>query len=214
MKLVKASRDFIKNPAQGFFFRRPTKISLKHMQKLLKLRQTRILVVSFRRPDVIDDVLWPQLRRTARRLKDILEEYEFLVMGYDVWSEEKGQSIILLELEVWRLPSVRRIIGPPIFIKDRSQEFLNKYEPLGKTWVESNRWVAEVRRQWQEADKKLKDSLSDPLKELKAKGISSYIAKSISGKKFRILSGKEILNLIKKNQDFGLFLRNYMERMM
>lgn len=212
MKLVKTSRDFNRNPSEGFFFRRPEKLNIGHLQKLLKLRQTRLLVVSFRKPDVIDDVLWPQLRRTGRRLKDILEEYEFLVMGYDVWSEEKGKSIILLELEVWKLPSIRRITGPPIFIKDRSQEFLNKYKPLGKTWVESNRWVAEVKRQWQDAEKKLKDSLSDPLKGLKAKGISSYIAKSISGKKFKILKEKEILNLAKKNQDFGLFLKHHLER--
>jgi tRNA nucleotidyltransferase (CCA-adding enzyme) len=212
MKLVKASRDFLRNPAEGFFFRRPEKPSIRHLQELLKPRQTRLLALSFRRPDVIDDVWWPQLRRTALRLKDILEEYEFLVMGYDVWSEEKGQGIILLEMEVWKLPSIRRIIGPPVFIEDRSQEFLKKYKPLGKTWVESNRWVAEVKRQWQEADKKLKDSLSDPLKGLKAKGISSYIAKSVSGKKFRILKEKEILNLAKKSRDFGLFLKHYLEK--
>ena len=97
--LVKACREFLKRPSLAYFFRPETRPSIKKLSKIMKERKTRLLLVSFKRPGVIDDVLWPQLRRTGRRLSDILEEYEFRVIGWSVFGN--GKSFILLELGVW-----------------------------------------------------------------------------------------------------------------
>ncbi len=209
MHFVYACKQFIKKPSKKFFFSPPKRVNIKSLGSTINKRQTNLLAVNFKRPDIIDDILWPQMRRTAKRLNDILEEYEFEVMGYDVFANK--ECIILLELTVWSLPAVRKILGPSIFSKKRSQQFIKKYKPLGRLWVENSCWVAEIKRRFSLASEKLRDSLSDSYKQLREKGISSYLAKDIS-KKFRMLSDKEILRLARKDQEFGEFLGNYFEK--
>ncbi len=214
-KLVDGIKRFLKKPGQSYFFRKPPKITLGRLEKLMKKRRTKLLALVFEQPQIIQDVLWPQLRRGAKRLEDIMEEYEFHVIGWDVWSNEEftknGKCVILLEMEVWELPDIRKIRGPPVFIQDRSEEFIRKYGPKGRMLVEDSYWKAEISRKWRTAEAKLKDTLSDPEKILRAKGIPSYIAKSVS-KKFRIDKQDKILKLAKKNPEFGQFLMDYFER--
>ena len=89
-----------------------------------------------------------------------------------------------------------------------AQEFCNKYRKLGRVWVEEDRWAAEIKRPFKEADKKLVDSLSDSAKILKAKGIASYMAESISNG-FKVLSSKEILK--SADPDLLQTIKNYLE---
>ncbi len=213
-KLVDSVKRFLKSPSQGFFFKKSPKITLGKLEKIMRKRRTKFLAVVFDQPQVIQDVLWPQLRRAAKRLEDIMEEYEFHVIGWDVWSDDEfteGKCVILLEMEVWELPDIRKIRGPPVFIQDRSQEFLRKYKPKARMLVEESYWKAEITRKWRTAELKLKDTLSDPEKILLAKGIPSYIAKSVS-KKFLIDKQDKILKLAKKRPEFGQFLMDYFER--
>jgi len=214
-KLVDGAKRFLKNPSQAYFFKKQPKITLGKLDKIMRKRKTKFLSVVFDQPQIIQDVLWPQLRRSAKRLEDIMEEYEFHVIGWDVWSNEEftknGKCVILLEMEVWELPHIRKIRGPPVFIQDRSQEFLRKYKPRARMLVEESYWKAEVIRKWKTAELKLKDTLSDPEKILRAKGIPSYIAKSVS-KKFVIDKQDRILKLARKNPEFGQFLMDYFER--
>jgi len=155
-------------------------------------------------------VLWPQLRRTAQRLRSIMQEYEFAVFGTDVFAD--GDCAILLEFEVWKLPKIRKLQGPGVFAKERVDEFRKKYEKLGKAWVEDGVWVAQVPRAFTQAAPKLRDSLSDKEHELLAKGIASYIAGRIASKGFEVVEGAEILKYASKNGQFALFLKKYIEK--
>ncbi len=214
-KLVDSCRRFMKKPSSRFFFPPARKITLGRIEKEVKKRKTLMLGITFRQPQVIQDVLWPQLRRAAKRLRDIMEEYEFHVVGYDVWSDPeftKGECLILLEMEVWDLPNVRRIVGPRTHVKRHSESFLKKYRPLGRILVDDEgRWVAEVPRKWKQAEAKMRDSLSDSLKVLREKGIPSYVAKSVS-KDFRLLKLDGILKLVKRKKETGGFIMEYFEK--
>ncbi|MEM5812719.1 MAG: CCA tRNA nucleotidyltransferase [Candidatus Aenigmatarchaeota archaeon] len=209
-KLVKSCRDFIESPSENFFFPKKEKPDPKKIKKLLDGRGTRLVGVRFSRPDVIDDIIWPQIRRTSRRIADILKENEFVVMGRDCWADQK-ECILIFEMEVWSLPKVRKLVGPFVFSKRHSDEFVAKYSKAGRVWVEGIYWVAETKREFTTAEEKLRKSLKDTEKNLKSKGIASYPAKSIS-KKFEILEPKEILNLAKKNQEFAEFLQSYFKK--
>jgi len=206
-KLVKSTRTFLEKPGMKFFFPERAKVSGKELRKIMESRGTRMVGVRFGRPDVIDDILWPQLRRTSRRLSDILKEHEFIVMGKDSWADEKA-CVLLFEMEVWSLPKIRKLIGPFVFSKQHSDEFITKYQKSGRIWVEGQSWVAEIPRKFTQAEEKLRDSLKDSEKNLKAKGIASAPAKSIS-KKFDILKPQDILKLAKGNPDFAEFLKSY-----
>jgi len=210
-RLVHACREFAKKPSMRFFFRPETRPNLKSLEKFLRARRTYLIAIKFRKPDVIDDILWPQLRKTARRLNDILEENEFKPLGFDVFAN--GDCIIFFEMEVWLLPPVKKIRGPEIFAKKRAEEFLKKYKPLGRVWVENEYWVAEVKRPHLGAKEKLASSLSEKKNILLQKGIASYIAENIA-KGFIIYEDKKALALAKANKEFFEFLKNYFEKKM
>jgi tRNA nucleotidyltransferase (CCA-adding enzyme) len=239
-----ACERFTKRPTEGQFFPVPVKVDHTKLRKALGARGSKFLLIEFQRPGVIDDVLWPQLRRTGKRLKDIMHEYDFLVLDWAVHSEmadiadlatghgnskqnrqvkpasQAKKSYIMLEMGVWSLPKIRKVVGPPVLIKQRAAEFKKKYQKLGRVWVDGDRFAAEVSRDFLDARAKLEDSLSDPLKQLKAKGIASHIAESIAGKPgkantgagFKILEEEQVLALARKDRPFGLFLKKYLER--
>ncbi len=212
MRLVESSRMMLSKPGTGFFFRTPKKVSARNLAAVMKKRGTQILVVCFRRPDVIDDTLWPQLRKSARRLNDVLHDYEFGVMGWDALATEM-ECFLLLELSIWKLPSVRKLRGPDIFSGKRVTEFKRKYSGPGRVWIEGEYWFAEVKREFTNAEKKLREFLRGHKKELHSKGVPSYVAEAISGR-YALLGEAGIVKKIAKDRMFAEFLREYFEREM
>jgi tRNA nucleotidyltransferase (CCA-adding enzyme) len=179
-------------------------------------RRTELVLIKFMPPEVVPDILWPQLRRFAERLQSILEEtkYEFRVLGKDVYTNEKDLAIVLLEMEVSKLPSVQKRFGPKIFDLDDSQRFLEKYKDkaLAGPFIENNFWVVEIKRKFLTAREKLNDTLKEREDILKAKGIPSYIAEQLV-KGFEIFSEtSKIMEIMEKDKNFGIFLRKYFEK--
>jgi tRNA nucleotidyltransferase (CCA-adding enzyme) len=178
-------------------------------------RRMELILVKFKSPDVVPDILWPQLRRFSNRLQNILEEtkYEFKVFGKSEYSNEKDLAVVLLEMEFSKLPTIQKRIGPKVFdIKD-SERFLEKYKqaPTGP-YVENNCWVVETPRKFLAARAKVQDVLKDSIKILKDKGIPNYIADEIS-KGYEIISeNTSIIHLVKKDPTFGIFLRKYFDK--
>ncbi len=209
VRLVQLCGQFVKRPSENFFFRSIPKPNITLLARLMKARQTRFAAIIFKAPDLIPDILLPQLRRTAARIRDILHEYQFAVLGHDVWAN--GDCVMLFELEIWQLPAVRKLHGPNIFTHNRAEEFIKKYRPLGRLYVEGDHWVAEIERKFRTAQAKLEDSLSVDVKELLAKGFASHISKAIAAG-FKLLDEKQILALARREPLFGAFLTDYFKK--
>jgi tRNA nucleotidyltransferase (CCA-adding enzyme) len=100
---IQAARSFLEDPSERFFFpqaRRPfTKSRLK---KIRRERGTRLLVVTFQKPNVIDDILYPQIDRMVKSLRGQIEEFGFSLLGPETGGvcEEGGRIHLLLELGV------------------------------------------------------------------------------------------------------------------
>lgn len=211
-KFKKLAKSFIRKPNIDMFFKKPVKpLKEEEFVRKLRERETEIIVIKFSRPKVVDDIIWPQLRKFAERIKSILHEYEFRVIGKDVYANENF-CYVLLELEIWRLPEIEKRIGPIVFDLKGSENFIKKYKEIAKIgpYVEGNRWVVEIRRKFLTAKEKIIDSLSKPLEVLKAKGIPSYVACEIS-KKFEVFAGSEIVSLL-KSSEFAIFLKKYFKK--
>jgi tRNA nucleotidyltransferase (CCA-adding enzyme) len=213
-KLKKAAKQFLSKPSTKQFFKKKYKsISKAELLHEHKRRGTKLILISFKPPKVVPDILWPQLRKFADRLEAILKENEFLVLRKDVYTDEDKLAVVLLEMKISELPSVQKRIGPTVFAWANSKRFLDKYSKMALTgpFVEDNFWVVEVKRKFLTAQEKLKDSLKDREKILKAKGIPSHIAKKISKKYEMFSEPNRIMKLAKKDKDFGIFLRKYFE---
>jgi tRNA nucleotidyltransferase (CCA-adding enzyme) len=214
-KLRSVARKLLENPSERMFF--PQKIrpmSLRELASVQKRRESEIAVVVIDAPKVVPDILWPQLRRFAQRLEMIMKENEFAVMRKDVYSDEDDFAAVLLEMETHKLPAVRKRTGPSVFDEHGARSFLGKYNKSATAgpFIEGEYWTVETKRAFRTAKEKLKDSLSDSLKELEAKGIPNFIAKEVS-KGYRILdSPKEIISMARKDADFGIFLRKYFDK--
>jgi len=215
LRFKKLAKEFLDNPSEKYFSEKKSpSITSRELKQRQAQRKTELILVKFTPPKVVPDILWPQLRRFAERLQDILEEtkYEFKVLRRDVYSNEKDLAVVLLEMEVNRLPHVQKRIGPSAFDLNDSQRFLEKYKnTLVGPFVENVNWVVEVKRKFITAHEKLADSLKKNNEILKAKGVPNYIAEQLT-KGFEIVSNKKIVKLIKKDKNFGVFLKKYFEK--
>ncbi|MDI6826023.1 MAG: CCA tRNA nucleotidyltransferase [Candidatus Aenigmarchaeota archaeon] len=214
-KLKKVTSEFLTKPSKELFFEKKFEPITEHELILTQIRRrTELLLVTFKPPKVVPDILWPQLRRFAERLEGILKEYEFDVLRKDVYTNEKDLALVLLEMQVSKLPSVDKRIGPIVFDLDDSERFIKKYKghSVAGPFIEKNFWCVEVKRKFVTAREKLLDSLNEKEDILKEKGIPNYIAEQIA-KKFDIISESDkIMKLVKKDNDFGVFMRKYFEK--
>ena len=99
-KFKKVADDFLLNPNESFFTERKVQpLTEKELILYQMRRRTELILLFFKSPDVVPDILWPQLRRFGERLQSILEEkkYEFRVLGRDVYADEREVAVVLLE---------------------------------------------------------------------------------------------------------------------
>ena len=139
-----------------------------------------------------------------------MEDADFRVYGHGVWCDER-RCVIMLEMETWELPDVRKLVGPPVFSAKHSSEFRKKYEGRSRIWVEGYCWVAETSRRFRRADALLRDVLSCSVKRLRSHGIASYVADAVSGG-FAISADENVIRKAGKNSDFSLFLAGYFKK--
>jgi tRNA nucleotidyltransferase (CCA-adding enzyme) len=159
---------------------------------------------------VVDDIVFPQLRRTAKRIVGMLGEADFRTLGHGVWA---GDDLcgLFLELEVWSLPPIRKIRGPPVFSHMHSEQFIKKYGGKNRLWVEDGIWVAEAKREHVDAARMLRMMLKGDAKRLEGLGIASYIASSLS-KGFSISEDSEAIRAACRQKESASLLADFFSR--
>ena len=202
VKLISFTRRFLKNPDTATFF--PKTIPLKAVQiKMLKKRGTYYIVLVSKRPDVINDILFPQLRKAVIRLDTLLKHEDFHVLNSVAYAD--NNSIVAFFEISSHLPSIKQMIGPPINSQIHTKEFLSKYSsPNFGPFVLDDKWVVEITRSYRKPEDLFKDFLSNSDEDLIQHGIPKHVVKPIKASK--ILKDKEIFSLIKKNKILSDFL--------
>ncbi len=216
LKFKKLAWMFIAKPMEQYFFVKKEKsLTNSGLEKALSLRKTELILIRFKPPKVVPDILWPQLRRFTERMANILEEtrYEFKVLRSGCYSDEKDVAIVLLEMETFQLPPVQKRVGPSVFDFKDAKRFLEKYKhPMTGPFVEGNYWAVEIKRKFTSAHEKVLDSLKNSPETLKAKGVPNYIADQLP-KGFEVIhESRKIGKLLRKNREFGIFLKNYFDK--
>jgi len=200
-KFILASRAFLKKPSKHFFFPEEKEFSKKELERRLLERGTRFIAVAFPAPQVVPDILWPQLRKAANNIVKHLELAEFKVFGFDFWSDERS-CIILLELSVYKLPSVKKAIGPSVVYEKDVGKFVRKHlKAVGGPSVEGDKLVAVERREVTDAVEFVKKIIKEPIRF----GIPSYISRVI--KKGHVAVDEEVLR-----EGFNDFIHSYLSR--
>ena len=182
---------YLEDPRDEFFFPLKRKASRKEVIQKFEKRQTDAIAVVFDTPDLIDDILYPQLRRATGTIKKQLLGLEFPVLGIDFFIKEK--TCIFIELGSARIPKMRLHLGPRVNTPHESR-FLSKYKEfdgkLTEPFITGDRWAIFLKRKYTSALTFLTDFLSQH--DLEKNGIPKYIARGI-GEGYEIKEGKDAI---------------------
>ncbi len=203
---VRACQDFTIRPSKLFFFPRPVRmLSTRQIQATLENRGTALFCVTFSPPDVVPDVLYPQLRKAERTLVTRLARTGFEVIRSDVWSNSR--ALILVELTTKKLPKIRTHIGPPVSIevKDFIQtHFKSKQKFAGPFTNVAGRLVFELEREWSNAEEVLEQALKERAT------LGRHVGEAIA-KGYQIYKGKNIIQLC-EDEKVRAFISEYLTR--
>jgi tRNA nucleotidyltransferase (CCA-adding enzyme) len=203
-KLIQAFQYFLQKPTVEFFF--PNLIepfTQDKLQKQLKKRG-KIFIIKFKTPDIQEDILYSQLRKSLKTFKKKLDYFDFDVMQTDYYSSEK-YSYLLVEVQNTELPELKVLEGPPISIDKKYQDaFEAKYKERNP-WIKNRRWYVNVPRKYTIVEDLLKNILKEPDKN----GITKYVTISLKEEK-KLIDEKNLLKEYK--EEFARFLTRYLSK--
>ena len=210
-EFVSASRAFLEKSSKDSFFPKIVgKISSKKLCEMITNRGTSLIFLKFGKIDAVVDVIWSQLFKSERSLKQSLKSNGFNVLRSASWSDEKNLNILIFELETNPIPTVRKHLGPQIYRKQDSEHFLKKHLNAKDTtigpWIDVNRWAVGKKRMYNDARNLLSNLLRD--KEQKI-GIAKFVSNSLKNG-FEIMEDEQILELYKKNKEFAKILITFL----
>lgn len=196
-------REFLKSPELRFFFPAPL-LPLEDSEILERLesRKSTQLAIVFKTPDVVEDVLYPQLYKMEQAVAALLKEYDFTVIKTGVWSG-KTETVVLLELISGTLPNVKKHVGPPVWVKVHAEKFKEKYKGADGVfggYIENGKYVFEIQRKYPIAKGLLEDRLINC-------SLGKQVHQSVN-EGFEIIKDAGICRL--KDPDFRVFLRKWM----
>ncbi len=157
---IHASHVYLQGPSELFFFPRPREpLDLGTVRQSLKQRGSGLLLVRMERPGLIDDNLYPQVRRTLDGLCALLSAHDFRLV--DRAFHVSDDLRFLVELEAVVLPCGRHHSGPPAWIENASS-FLVRWsrEGLGQPFLENGHWAVVAPREHPAADDLVRSKLN------------------------------------------------------
>ena len=123
---TEAARAYLASPKQAFFFPRPRRpLGATAAAALLRRRGTSLLGIALPRPELTEDVLYPQVHKARRAIEELFvrEGFSFLASRAEALPTA---VLFLFEFEVSFLPAVERHLGPPVGVKN-AEDFLAKW---------------------------------------------------------------------------------------
>jgi len=181
---IRASGEFLAKPDLHYFFPRPQTVwSKSRITKEMRKKGTKLVAVQLAKPELTDDNLYPQVRRTLEGMQSTLAMSGFLVLDR-CFQIRAGKVDLMMELQSDRLPATVRHLGPPV-TSQNSAQFLEKWNEgaVVGPFVENGRWMAIIKRPYTNA----KDLLQN---ELHKAGLGSEM-KGLEG--LRVLSHQQLM---------------------
>ncbi|MCX8167130.1 MAG: CCA tRNA nucleotidyltransferase [Candidatus Micrarchaeota archaeon] len=114
---------------------------IKDLVKDVKSRNTDFVVIKFVRPNIIDDILYPQMKRAVNKISNQLLLNDFRVFGHYFDFTDK-YCYIIFELDETRLPRVKKVIGPSIYYSNHLEKFIRTHKCAKSFYVDGKNIVA------------------------------------------------------------------------
>ena len=203
-------RELLAEPRESLFFPDPTEpIDAEGVREHLDRRGSHAVAVTFETPDVVEDQLYPQLRRSLGGVVDELDRRGFDTLRAEAFAtgvgeDASGRSALFVETGVAELPAVARHEGPPVHVGEHAKSFHDAYaddESVYGPFVEGDRYVVERERDHRTPESFLR---SDALFDV---ALGAHVETALS-REYEVLVSEATATLA---DDFGEELREYFE---
>ena len=210
-EFIAASREFLKRPSLGFFFTEEMEpLSFEELSRTMKYRGAALVFLKTGVVRAVPDVLWGQLYKSQRALRNLVRRHKFAVMRDDVWTDEEAATVFIFELDSRFLPTVEKHLGPPVRKRDDCERFLEKHlgseQIVSGPRIEGDRWVVERRRKYIDVTDLLRQELKDRRENT---GIASLVSQALSSS-FSVWVNEEVREFYSRNPSFASFLTEYL----
>jgi tRNA nucleotidyltransferase (CCA-adding enzyme) len=202
LQFVAASRCFLLHPELEFFYPADVKpLSDEELLMCIDERGSALILIEFQAPDVVEDVLFPQLRKAEEAVKALLERSGFSLLRSNVGSYG-NKAMLLFELDVWKLPRVAKRMGPPVWEAEHLSRFLAAHPHIiSGPYIEGGRAVVELPRRYTSA----RDLLASEINNL---SLGKHLTEAVR-RGHNIYVGEELAGI--KERDFRTFMARYLK---
>ncbi len=145
-RAVEGARMVLEKPSATLFFPNiPPPLKVGELARRLKVRGTEMAALVLLAPEkLVDDTVYPQLRRAEESLAALLEKSGFTVLRSAV-HRAGGRGFVLFEFPAAPLPPLKLREGPPVFLERDHLKFLEAHRGRPK-FMRGDRWVVELER--------------------------------------------------------------------
>ncbi len=205
-RLQHHARGLLADPGPDRFEPRdPDPYDPDDVRRAIERRGTTPVAVRFDAPDVVDDQLWPQLRRSESGIGGELDRRGFDVLRSTAMADD--DAVLLFELEVARRPAVERHGGPPVSVREHAEGFYGAYaeDPdAAGPFVDGDRYVVERERDRRTAAAFLR---SDGMFEV---ALGARVESALRAG-YDVLVGEAVADLAAPPEQFGADFARYFE---
>jgi tRNA nucleotidyltransferase (CCA-adding enzyme) len=205
LQFTAAARCFLKEPDMTFFFPPDQKpISDQNLLKQVQERGSTILLLDFEAPPMVEDVIFPQLRKAEESIRAMFKRNGFSVLRSNVDCHSVdgvNRARMLFELDVWELPRIIRREGPPVWEAEHLSRFLSSHLLTSSgPYIEDGRAIIEVQRKYTRASDLLE-------KEVCTLSLGKHLTIQVQ-KGHNIYVGPELVQV--RDQGFRTFMAGYL----
>ncbi|RLM59821.1 CCA tRNA nucleotidyltransferase [Halobellus sp. Atlit-31R] len=125
-RLQHYARAFLDTPREALFEpRRPDPLTPEAVRAHLDRRGTTPVAVVFDAPEIVDDQLYPQLRKSLSGVRDELDRRGFEPIRAATFADDR--AVLFVELAHRTLPAIERHDGPPVHVRKHAAGFYDAY---------------------------------------------------------------------------------------
>jgi len=178
-KLIYQAIKFNSNPGMHHFEKKKRRYTEFEIKQELDDRNN-IIVLEFDKPKLVEDIIYPQLRKTRKRIKQIFKRNEFRIYTFEFFVGEDKIKLLLETDE--KLSEIQIQKGPKVFHgKKHIEQFESKYDNV---FVEGSRLKSKTKRTYVRPKELIDKKLIRSEQELKKDGIPEGIAEFMENMKF------------------------------
>ena len=201
-RLQHYGRALLADPDESLFTAsEPDPLDAAAVRAHLGRRGTTPVAVVFETPNLVDDQLYPQLRKSLDGITGELDRRGFAPVRSATFAD--GRAVLLVELAVAELAAVERHDGPPVHVRDHATGFYDAYadRDVYGPFLDGDRYVVEREREFTSPDDLLG---SDAIFEV---ALGARVETALDDG-YDLIVGDEVATLA---DDFGVELARYFE---